>query len=211
MKNCILQLSGAVVLGMAFLTANVGFAQTETTTTRTTTSGTISEFSPQAITIRSETSPAPLHYTSTKTTTYVDESGNPVSVETVRSGLPVTVFYTRNGDQLVADKVVVKKTVTSDGLTTESQQTTTTTSNGTITESGPSTFSVRTESSASPLSYSFTKTTTYVDENGNPVSVETVKSGVPVTVYYTREGDQMVANKVIVRKTTTSTTTTPNP
>jgi hypothetical protein len=40
----------------------------------------------------------------------------------------------------------------------------------------------------------------HVDENGKPVSVETVKSGVPVTVYFTREGDRMNATRVIVRK-----------
>jgi len=61
-----------------------------------------------------------------------------------------------------------------------------------------------------------------VDENGNPVSVETVRSGVPVTVYYDRDGDRMVATRVVVRntepsatvikKTTTTTTeTNPNP
>jgi hypothetical protein len=54
------------------------------------------------------------------------------------------------------------------------------------------------------MSYSSTKTTTYVDETGAPVSVETVKSGLPVTVYYTSEGDRMIANKVVVRKTTTT-------
>lgn len=62
---------------------------------------------------------------------------------------------------------------------------------------------VRSES-ASPVSYSYSKTTTYVDENGNPVSVETVKSGAPVTVYYTRDGDRMIASKVVVRRTTTT-------
>jgi hypothetical protein len=35
--------------------------------------------------------------------------------------------------------------------------------------------------------------------------VETVKSGLPVTVYYTRQGDRMIANKVVVRKSTTTT------
>jgi hypothetical protein len=40
---------------------------------------------------------------------------------------------------------------------------------------------------------------------GNPVSMETVKSGLPVTVYYTQEGDQMIADKVVVRKTSTTT------
>ena len=45
-------------------------------------------------------------------------------------------------------------------------------------------------------------TTTYVDEAGNPVKVETVKSGAPVTVFYSKSGDKMVATKVVVRKTT---------
>ncbi len=48
---------------------------------------------------------------------------------------------------------------------------------------------VVTTSSPAPVRYNFTKTTTYVDENGNPVSVETVKSGAPVTVYYSGDGD----------------------
>jgi hypothetical protein len=56
-------------------------------------------------------SPVPIHYTFTKTTTYVDENGNPVSVETVRTGAPVTVYYEKSGDSFVADKVVVKKSV----------------------------------------------------------------------------------------------------
>jgi hypothetical protein len=57
--------------------------------------------------------------------------------------------------------------------------------------------------------------------------VETVKSGQPVTVYYTQDGDKMIASKVIVQsvtaptdasiapvsetKKTTTTTTTPSP
>jgi hypothetical protein len=40
----------------------------------------------------------------------------------------------------------------------------------------------------------------HVDGNGKPLSVETVKSGVPVTVYFTRKGDLMNATRVIVRK-----------
>jgi hypothetical protein len=80
---------------------------------------------------------------------------------------------------------------------------------GTISEMSPDTIVVRTETSSSPINYSSTKRTTYVDETGAPVSVETVKSGLPVTVYYTREGDRMIADKVVVRKTTTTTTEQP--
>jgi hypothetical protein len=48
----------------------------------------------------------------------------------------------------------------------------------------------------------------HVDENGKPVSVETVKSGVPVTVYFTREGVRKAsppAGVIIQKKTTTVT------
>ncbi len=86
-------------------------------------------------------------------------------------------------------------------------QTTTTSSAGTISDYTPgSTISVRTDTSSAPVSYSFSKTTTYVDENGNPVSTEVVRSGAPVTVYYTQDGDRMVASKVVVRKSVTTDT-----
>ncbi len=89
-------------------------------------------------------------------------------------------------------------------MTTVNTSTTTETA-GTISEFSPDTLEVRSETSSSPTHYSYTKSTTYVDDTGTPVSMETVKSGLPVTVYYTREGDRMVANKVVVRKTTTRT------
>jgi len=91
------------------------------------------------------------------------------------------------------------------GLLFAQQETVTTETVGTISNISPDTIVIRTETSSSPIDYSYTKTTTYVDETGAPVSIETVKSGVPVTVYYTREGDRMIANKVVVRKTTTTT------
>ena len=90
-------------------------------------------------------------------------------------------------------------------LAQEQTRITTTETAGTISELGQDTIVVQSESSSSPIRYSSTKSTTYIDETGAPVSVETVKSGLPVTVYYTREGDRMVADKVVVRKTTTTT------
>ncbi len=78
--------------------------------------------------------------------------------------------------------------------------TTTTTSSGTISQFGPGTIVVKTTTSTDPISYSYTKTTTYVDEKGNPVSIETVKAGLPVTIYYDKAGNKMVATKVVVTK-----------
>jgi len=172
-------------------------------TTTTTTTGTIDEFGQNRIVVHTETSDKPVAYSFTKSTTYVDEAGAPVSIETVRSGLPVTIYYAKEGDGLVARKVVVKKTKTqtTPGGTVETKTTTTT---GTINEFGDNRLVIRTESSAEPVRYRFTKTTTYVDEAGNPVSMKLVKSGLPVTVYYTKDTDGLVATKVMVKKTTTT-------
>jgi hypothetical protein len=206
------------------LTTHSAFAQMETTTTTTRSGGTITSLSPDSLSVRTETSAVPVHYSFTKTTTYVDENGNPISVETVRSGTPVTVYYDREGDQMVARKVVLLKAPT---VVTRETSPIARDSNaqvaGTVTDFTPTNFTVRTETSASPVSYSYTRTTTYVDENGNPVSSETVRSGAPVTIFYDYEGGKPVASKVVVhkvvsatpegtiieqKKTTTTTTTT---
>ena len=118
-KNIFLTLCGLTLLSLALyapsaLGEEVQQKKTTTTTTTTTTqsSGTVSEFGPDSIIIRTTPSAAPTTYEFTETTTYVDEAGNPVEVETVKSGVPVTVFYSKSGDKMVATKVVVKKTTT---------------------------------------------------------------------------------------------------
>ena len=205
MKNNIITLATAAILGLAFTTTNnVALAETvvkETTTTNT--AGTISEFGTDTIIVRSATSPTPIRYSYSKTTTYVDESGKAVSIETVKSGLPVTVYYTKDGDRMIATKVIVRNAAPANVPEVETKKTTTTTTTtntaGTISEFGADTIVVRSETATAPLRYSYSKRTTYVNEAGEPVSIETVKSGLPVTVYYTKDGDKMIATKVIVR------------
>jgi hypothetical protein len=110
MKSPIRHLVRLVGLGVA-LSASVAFADDEqtTTTTTTTTMGTVSEVSPDTLVVNPATG-APAAYSYSKTTTYVDEAGRPVSIETVKSGAPVTVHYDKEGSKLVATKVVVRKT-----------------------------------------------------------------------------------------------------
>ena len=128
-KQNIRKLAGAALLGLMLITVNVSLAQSavKETTTTTTTAGTISEFGPEMIVIRTETAPEPIRYTYSKTTTYVDEAGAPVSIETVKSGLPVTVYYTKVGDKMVATKVIVRKVVVKQDPAIEEKKTTTTT------------------------------------------------------------------------------------
>jgi hypothetical protein len=216
MKNKIRNLRSLALLGAMLLTANVALAQapadsTTSVTTTTSSTGTISQFGPDSIVVQATPSADPVSYSYTKTTTYVDQNGNPVSMETVKSGLPVTVYYDKNGDKMVATKVIVGSAVVVDPTAPATQATmaSTTSAGGTITQFSPEAIVIQTSTAADPVTYSSTKTTTYVDENGNTVSSETVKSGIPVTVYYDTVDGKMVATKVIVKKTTTTTTTTP--
>jgi len=187
---------GALLLTGSLLTITTTFAQTvEAIETAITSEGTISEFGPQMLVLKNETSVEPLRYTSSETTTYVDEEGNPVSVTTVKSGLPVTVYYTKVGDALVASKVMVRKVIA-----TPAPVPGTTMTAGTISEFGPGRIIIKSTTSPDPLNYTSSKTTTYVDEAGRPVSIKTVTSGLPVTVYYTKVGNSMIASRVVVRK-----------
>ena len=124
MKTPILTLTAAIALAVT------GLAQTSvsSSTSTTTSAGTISEFSPNTIVIRSETSPEPVRYSYSKTTTYVDDSGAPVSMDTVKSGLPVTVHYVKGADGMMANRVIVhKRTTTTGGTAVEERKTSTTT------------------------------------------------------------------------------------
>jgi hypothetical protein len=114
-----------IALAIAEPTSNAQTVVKETTST--TSLGTISEFSPETIVIRSESAAEPLRYRYSKTTTYVDETGSPVSIETVKSGLPVTVYYSKVGNDLVASKVIVRKAVITAPVIEKKTTTTTTT------------------------------------------------------------------------------------
>jgi hypothetical protein len=125
MKNIKLNSIRSTVLSAVLATAGLTGAYAQGVVTTTTSAGTVSQFSPDAITVTSGTTP--VSYTYSKTTTYVDENGNPVSVETVRSGVPVTVYYSQDGDRMVASKVVVHRDISPDGATLIKKSTTTTT------------------------------------------------------------------------------------
>jgi len=133
MKKEIRNIGSATLFGMMLITAQATLdAQSvvESTTKTITSAGTISEVSPQTMVIKTETSSAPVRYTYTKSTSYVDENGTPVSMEIVKSGLPVTVYYIKDGDQLIASKVIVRKAVSvvpSTPFIEEKKTTTTTT------------------------------------------------------------------------------------
>ena len=103
-----------------------------------------------------------------------------------------------------AQETAVTTTTASDGAATSSSTQTTTTA-GTIEQftPGSSRLVVRTSTGA-PVTYSYSKRTTFVDADGNTVSYDTIKSGAPTTVYYTMEAGQPVVSKVVVRRAVTT-------
>jgi hypothetical protein len=106
-QTLLLAVSAALVVGP------LAHGQTvSSTTTSTTSSGLVSELAPDGLVIRTETSTVPIRYSFSAATTYVDETGAPVSRELVTSGLPVTVQYSRDGERLIADRVVVRRQTT---------------------------------------------------------------------------------------------------
>ena len=138
MKKGLSQLGAAALFGAMVSTAPVALAQvavSETTTTQS--AGTVSEFSPDTVVLKSETSAEPIRYSYSKTTTVVDESGNPVDVSIIKTGVPVQVYYAKEGDGMVARKIIVRKRVgsastgvsssTSGGVIEKHDSTTTTT------------------------------------------------------------------------------------
>jgi hypothetical protein len=77
---------------------------------------------------------------------------------------------------------------------------------------------VRTSSSAEPITYYYTPQTVVVDPTGATVQLTALRPDMPVTYTYTKQGDRMIVTKVTLQKpityyektTTTTTTTNPN-
>jgi hypothetical protein len=223
MKTPFKYLGAVAILGLMTLAPSASFAQEQTTTTITST-GTVNDWKPDAVAVKVDTSPTPIDYSFTRTTTYVDQFGNPISVETVRSGAPVTVYYHNLGGKYVADKVIVNRSVTTTTTAPATESTTVTTAppampptetttttttaapslappaiNGVVTDAGEGHIDLRTAESSRPIHYEAHDATAYLDENGNPVPRKLLTPGTPVTLFYEQNGDNLMATRVIVK------------
>jgi hypothetical protein len=82
--------------------------------------------------------------------------------------------------------------------TVEKTTTSETTYRGTVSEINPSQIIVKSDS-GSPMTYTVTNKTTYVDADGNVVTRESIANQ-PVTVYYSKDGDTTTVSKVQVTR-----------
>src|SRR5437867_3790156 len=111
-------------VSIAFATAlmgSVAFAQTssstkvatqpngvtETNTTTTESFGTVTEFTPgDSLTLKTEAT-EPMHYTFSKTVTYVNAHGKVIEASKIRKDSKVRVHFVKQGNDLVVDKVIL--------------------------------------------------------------------------------------------------------
>ena len=75
----------------------------------------------------------------------------------------------------------------------------TTTFKGTLSEFPDSRTIILKSDTGNPMRYTFNEKTTFVDENGNVVSRETIRNQ-PVTIYTSPEGGSTVVSKVVVSR-----------
>ncbi len=124
------------------------------------------------------------------------------------------------GTALAQETTTTSVTAGGAGVSTStSASTSTMDGSGTITTYTPGSDYImfRSEASAEPVKYYYSKNTTVVDPTGATVEMSMLKPDMPVRYTYVKEGDRMVISKVTLEKpisyykkeTTTTTTTTP--
>ncbi len=111
-------------LSIAFATAfmiAVSNAQTPSTSTTTAASeaaavkttsenvGTITEFTPGSEIVLSTGSGEPIHYKFAKSVTYVNARGKEINAAKIKKDRKVRVHYTKEGNDMLVDKVTVVK------------------------------------------------------------------------------------------------------
>lgn len=120
---CVVAL-GVAVAQESSTTTTTNPATGATTQSTTTSSGTITTYTPGSdyITFRTTTDAAPVKYYYSKDTTILDPEGKTVTWSAIRPDLPATVYYVREGDRMLVRKIILTKPVA-----VEKESTTTTT------------------------------------------------------------------------------------
>lgn len=81
---------------------------------------------------------------------------------------------------------------------TASTSVTTTETRGTVVDCTPGTSLVLNTGSGEPLHFRFGKTVTYVNDEGRSIQPAMIKKNFLARVYYTKEGNDLVINKLIL-------------
>ena len=121
----ILSAAAATFLWCMPVDAQTVVRETKTTTTQPMeVAGTIAELSPETVVVHTERDTAPVRFSFSKMTRFVDDQGNAATRDSIKSGAPVTLRYVQEGDRMIVDRVIVH--TGPQAVTTETTTTTTT-------------------------------------------------------------------------------------
>lgn len=165
--------------------------------------------------LRTKLAKEPIGFSYNSATKYIDLDGKPFDPSLLKPEVPVTVDFVENGNELVASTILVQRVqavLPGGGVTLtmretrkpggvmleESQKTTTIVHSGTVRTFDPEYLIVQEEGQAHPVRYQYSKTTTWVNEAGEPVAADLVKAGLPVRVKHSRRGDAFFADQVVI-------------
>jgi hypothetical protein len=172
------------------------------------TSGTVSKIdaTQKIVTLKFETG-TETRYQFTSISRLFDPAGKPLAMENLRPGLKLTVFFERDGEDLVVSRATIgqpssiAQNPTPAPNPTPSQPAE---NNGVVLRTlvmevlpDSSTIVVKTDTGAS-VRYRYTKTTQMVDETGNMVTLDAIRAGTRATLQFTRIENELVLTRIIV-------------
>lgn len=165
--------------------------------------------------LRTKLGKAPIGLTCNAATQFIDLDGKPVDMALLKPEIPVEVNFAENGNELIAAKVVVQRiqvplpgggttlttreTLKPGGkMVEETIKTTVVMHSGTILKFEPGVLTLKADQQEKALRYQYSKTTTWTNAAGEPVSPSLIKAGLPVKVRYSQRGDTLFADEVVI-------------
>ncbi len=165
--------------------------------------------------LRTKLGKAPIGLTCNAATQFIDLDGKPVDMALLKPETPVEVNYAENGNELIAARVVVQRiqvplpgggvtlttreTLKPGGkMVEETIKTTAVMHSGTILKFEPGILTLKSDGHEKALRYQYSKTTTWINAAGEPVSPNLIKAGLPVKVRYSQRGETLIADEVVI-------------
>jgi hypothetical protein len=192
-----------------------------------TTTGSVFSVDPDTFSVTPEKVTIPLNFMYNSKTLFVDETEKSVPWEHMRAGLPVTVDYTTLGEKMLATKVTAtrrmidggkkegvpgdeaarKREELADAKLRKDAETAVrvkalpATGGGTI-MGFEQVIAVRPQGSSDVVQYVVNNSTQYVDTAGQPVALNLVRTGVPISIQFMEHSGRKIATQVILQRTT---------
>ena len=178
--------------------------------------------------LRTKHGKEPIPYNCIAATRYIDLDGKPVNPALLIGEVPVEVRYVQNGSELIASTVVVQRIqapLPGGGVTLTTRETlkaggkvveetvkkTSVTTSGTLRTFEPGILTLTAEGEAPAQRYQYSENTIWVNAKGEPVPVSAIKAGYPLRISYSKRGEALFADQVIVLMPSSVPTPVPVP